>query len=63
MGAAQDPVGITVGAIVGHALCTGLAVLGGRVLAARISERTVATGGGVLFLLFAAHSFVVGPEQ
>lgn len=63
MAAAQDPVGITAGAVIGHSLCTGLAVLGGRMLAARISEKTVATGGGALFMLFAAHSFWVGPEQ
>lgn len=29
------------GGIIGHALCTGIAVIGGRMLAARISERTV----------------------
>jgi putative Ca2+/H+ antiporter (TMEM165/GDT1 family) len=63
MAAAQDPVGITAGAVIGHSLCTGLAVLGGRMLAARISEKTVATGGGALFMIFAAHSFWVGPEQ
>jgi putative Ca2+/H+ antiporter (TMEM165/GDT1 family) len=62
MAAAQDPVGICLGAVIGHSLCTGLAVLGGRLLAARISERMVAYVGGALFLLFSIHSFVVGPE-
>jgi hypothetical protein len=33
----------------------GLAVVGGRMLAASISEKTVALAGGVLFLLFALH--------
>lgn len=53
---------VCIGSIVGHAMCTGLAVLGGRLLAARISERVVAFSGGVLFLLFSLHSLVAGPE-
>ena len=51
---------VCVGAVVGHALCTGLAVIGGRMLASRISERTVAYVGGALFLLFALHSIIAG---
>lgn len=62
MAAAQDPVGICLGGLIGHSLCTGLAVLGGRLLAARISERMVAFMGGALFLVFALHSVVVGPD-
>jgi len=53
---------VTLGGIIGHALCTGLAVVGGRMLATKISERTVAYSGGVLFLFFALHSLWVGPE-
>ncbi len=56
LSAAKNPVGVTLGGCVGHTLCTGLAVLGGRMLAARISEKTVATGGGVIFLIFGVHS-------
>lgn len=52
---------VTAGGILGHSLCTGLAVVGGRILAARISEKTVATTGGALFLLFCGHSLLVGP--
>ena len=62
MAAAKNPYGVTLGGVVGHALCTGLAVLGGKLLASRISERTVAFCGGVLFWLFAFHSLYVGPE-
>lgn len=40
MAAAQNPWGITLGGIAGHALCTGVAVVGGRLLAQRISVRT-----------------------
>jgi putative Ca2+/H+ antiporter (TMEM165/GDT1 family) len=54
--------GVTLGGVVGHSLCTGLAVLGGRMLASRISERTVAWVGGLLFVAFAIHSILAGPE-
>lgn len=62
MAAAQNPYGVCVGAIIGHALCTGLAVMGGRMLASKISEKTVALVGGCLFILFAIHSLIAGPE-
>jgi Ca2+/H+ antiporter, TMEM165/GDT1 family len=56
LAAAKNPYGVTLGGCVGHTLCTGLAVLGGRMLAARISEKTVATFGGIIFLIFGVHS-------
>ena len=56
LAASHNPWGVTVGCSLGHFFCTGLAVLGGRMLAARISERTVALSGGILFLLFGLHS-------
>ena len=31
---------MTLGGIIGHAICTGVAVLGGRLIAQRISVRT-----------------------
>jgi len=61
MAAAKDPFGVTIGGIIGHAICTGIGVIGGRMLASRISEKTVAIVGGVLFLGFAVHSILV-PE-
>ena len=57
LAAAKDPYGVTVGGCVGHSMCTGLAVIGGRMLSNRISERTVTLWGGVCFLCFAVHSF------
>ena len=63
MAAAQDPYGVAVGGVTGHLCCTGLAVLGGRLLASRISERTVALSGGALFLVFGLHSVIVGPQE
>lgn len=56
LAAAKDPTGVTVGACFGHFLCTGMAVVGGRMLASRISEKTVHLGGGTIFLLFGIHS-------
>ena len=35
MAASKDPYGVTVGGILGHSLCTGMAVIGGRMLATR----------------------------
>ena len=41
LAAREDVYGVCVGGVLGHALCTGLAVLGGRIIATRISVRTV----------------------
>lgn len=60
LASAKDPIGVTMGGIIGHSLCTGLAVVGGRMLASKISEKTVACAGGVLFLIFAIHSLLFG---
>eukprot|EP00523_Entomoneis_sp_CCMP467_P002187 CAMPEP_0168741410 /NCGR_PEP_ID=MMETSP0724-20121128/12500_1 /TAXON_ID=265536 /ORGANISM="Amphiprora sp., Strain CCMP467" /LENGTH=325 /DNA_ID=CAMNT_0008788915 /DNA_START=33 /DNA_END=1010 /DNA_ORIENTATION=- len=56
LAAAKNPVGVTIGGVLGHSLCTGMAVLGGRMVAARISEKTVSQVGGVIFLIFGIHS-------
>ena len=63
LAAAKDPFGVVLGGLIGHAFCTGLAVIGGKMLAARISEKTVAIAGGTLFFAFALHSFITGPEM
>jgi len=61
LAAAKDVYGVILGGITGHAMCTGLAVLGGRMLASRISERTVALVGGLLFLIFAGYALFFEP--
>jgi Ca2+/H+ antiporter, TMEM165/GDT1 family len=53
LAAANNPVGVTVGAILGHSICAAIAVLCGRFVCGRISERTITALGGVLFLVFA----------
>mmetsp|Transcript_15570 Transcript_15570/g.44270 ORF Transcript_15570/g.44270 Transcript_15570/m.44270 type:complete len:246 (+) Transcript_15570:168-905(+) len=59
--AASNVVGVIVGGILGHSICTGAAVLGGKHLATHIDERMVAVLGGALFLVFGVHSLIVGP--
>ncbi|CAM9092991.1 unnamed protein product, partial [Ectocarpus fasciculatus] len=61
LASSRDLYGVIAGGLLGHAFCTGVAVIGGRMLASRISEKSVAIVGGFLFLAFAVHSFVVGP--
>jgi putative Ca2+/H+ antiporter (TMEM165/GDT1 family) len=56
LAAAKNPIGVTIGGCLGHSMCTGLAVIGGRMLAAKIEEKTVSMWGGVVFLLFGVHS-------
>lgn len=36
----QDVYGVVIGGILGHSFCTGLAVLGGRMISQKISVRT-----------------------
>lgn len=63
MGAARDTPGVILGAVIGHAMCTGLAVMGGKLLATKVNERTLLLGSGIVFLLFSVYGFVSGPEE
>lgn len=54
LASAQSPVGVAVGACVGHGLATAIAVLGGALAGKYVSERTVNAVSGLLFLVFAA---------
>lgn len=36
----QNVLGVIIGGTIGHALCTGLAVIGGRMIAQKISVKT-----------------------
>lgn len=60
LAAATDVVGVTLGGLLGHGICTGAAVLGGRQLSKYVSERAIGVLGGLLFLLFALHAFWTG---
>lgn len=62
LGAAKNAAGVTIGAVIGHALCSAIACVGGKMLASSISERTVAYSGGVLFILFGATTAYAGVD-
>ncbi|KAJ2655125.1 GCR1-dependent translation factor 1 [Coemansia sp. RSA 1200] len=52
LGAARNVYGVAAGTILGHTICTGVAVVGGQLLASRISVKKVSFAGGVLFVIF-----------
>ncbi|KAG0312049.1 hypothetical protein BGZ97_011468 [Linnemannia gamsii] len=56
LAAAHNMVWVSIGGVFGHSLCTGVAVIGGRMLASRISVRTVTLAGAVMFEIFAVVS-------
>lgn len=51
LAASNHPGGVTVGAILGHAICAAIAVIGGRLVAGRISERILTGMGGLLAIV------------
>ncbi|XP_076953165.1 GDT1-like protein 3 [Bidens hawaiensis] len=57
----KNAVGVAVGATIGHTICTSVAVVGGSMLASKISQGTVATVGGLLFLGFSLSSYFYPP--
>ncbi|WP_041430092.1 TMEM165/GDT1 family protein [Synechococcus sp. PCC 7502] len=60
LAAAYNPFFVTFGAILGHAICTAIAVIGGGLIAGRISERVITGVGGILFLIFGAITYLQG---
>ena len=63
LAAREDTWAVIIAGIIGHSLCTGLAVLGGRFIAQKISVRTVTLVGAVVFLVFAFASFLMDPDD
>ncbi|KAF3452453.1 hypothetical protein FNV43_RR02886 [Rhamnella rubrinervis] len=57
----KNAIGVAVGATMGHTICTSVAVVGGSMLASKISQGTVATIGGLLFLCFSLSSYFYPP--
>lgn len=52
LAAANHPIGVTLGAILGHAICAAIAVVCGKLICGRLSERTITLIGSSLFLMF-----------
>ncbi|XP_014670411.1 PREDICTED: transmembrane protein 165-like isoform X2 [Priapulus caudatus] len=63
LAARENIVGVILGGSFGHSLCTGLAVLGGKFIASKISVKTVTLIGGAVFMLFAISSLFLDPES
>ncbi|EEB09978.1 transmembrane protein TPARL, putative [Pediculus humanus corporis] len=63
LAAREDVFGVSLGGVVGHSMCTGLAVIGGRMIAQKISVRTVTLIGGVVFLVFAVTALFTYPKD
>jgi len=61
LSAANSPVGVMLGGVAGHMVCTGIAVIGGRLIANYISEKSVTLAGGILFLGFGLYGCYLGP--
>ncbi|MBD2079007.1 TMEM165/GDT1 family protein [Leptolyngbya sp. FACHB-17] len=60
LAASNNAIGVTIGSILGHAICCAIAVFGGRLIASHISERTVTLVGGILFFVFALVTWLEG---
>lgn len=62
LGARENMIGTVLGGTIGHGMCTGLAVIGGRMIAQRISVKTVTLVGAFVFLFFAFSAFFIDPD-
>ncbi len=56
----QNPIGVILGGILGHAICAAIAVFSGRAIASHLSEKVITAVGGVLFLIFAGVTYFEG---
>ncbi|XP_068155808.1 putative divalent cation/proton antiporter TMEM165 isoform X2 [Drosophila tropicalis] len=63
LAASKDVYGVIAGGILGHCICTGLAVIGGRLVASKISVRTVTIVGGIVFIGFAVYAVLMPPDD
>jgi len=60
LAASTNVVGVTLGGVLGHLVCTTAAVMGGRHFATSLSERMVGLCGGILFVMFGVHALMYG---
>ncbi len=57
MAGSEDWIKVSISSIAAHSICTGLAVIGGSMLAEKISVKTVTFVGAILFLFFGVIAF------
>ncbi|KAI9084935.1 hypothetical protein K1719_033108 [Acacia pycnantha] len=62
LAADENPFGVVLGGILGQAVSTVIAVVGGKSLASQISERIIALAGGILFIVFGIQSLLTTVE-
>ena len=55
-----NPMVVSIGAILGHAICALIAVSFGRILAGQITERQLTAAGGCLFIIFGVVAIIQG---
>ena len=60
LAAENNPIGVSIGAILGHAICAVIAVTSGRMLAGQITERQLTAAGGCLFIIFGVFAAIQG---
>ncbi|MBK1985969.1 TMEM165/GDT1 family protein [Sphaerospermopsis aphanizomenoides BCCUSP55] len=60
LAASNNAIGVTAGAILGHSICAAIAVIGGRLIAGKISERQITFVGGFLFIIFGIVAAIEG---
>ena len=60
LAAENNPIGVSLGAILGHAICAVIAVTSGRMLAGQITERQLTFSGGCLFIVFGIFAAIKG---
>jgi len=63
MAGINDVAGVCVGGVLGHLICTGLAVICGALIARKISVRTVTLLGALVFIGFAIASLFIDPYE
>ncbi|MEJ1929004.1 TMEM165/GDT1 family protein [Nostoc sp. NIES-2111] len=60
LAAGNNVIGVTTGAILGHTICAAIAVIGGKMISGKISERQLTFAGGCLFLIFGVVAAIEG---
>jgi len=63
MAGINDVSGVCIGGVLGHFICTGLAVICGALIAKKVSVRMVTLVGALVFIGFAVASLFIDPYE